>query len=77
MISRVTDHMRKLRDHAGDAFTTVLANDNYDPAQPPSEHSHWVTLPPPDTALDFCLFTGDVADPQRPGATIRTNWRRA
>ncbi|MEZ4616391.1 MAG: YvcK family protein [Caldilineaceae bacterium] len=42
----VSDHMQKLREHAGDAFTTVLANANYDPAQPPYTIGEWVTLPP-------------------------------
>ena len=62
----VADHMRKLREHAGDAFTMVLANDSYDPEHPPSENSQWVTLPLQSEALDFCLFTGDVTDSQQP-----------
>ena len=41
----VSDHMLQLRRHAGDAFTTVLANHNYDALTPPSAVSQWVTLP--------------------------------
>ena len=41
----VIDHMRKLRELAGEAFTTVLANDNIDGSRRPSEHSDWVQLP--------------------------------
>ena len=62
----VAEHMRKLHDHAGDAFPMVLANDNYDQRKPPSRNSQWVTLPPPDDAWDFRLFTGDVVDVERP-----------
>lgn len=62
----VIDHMRKLREHADDAFTTVLANDNYDPQRPPSGNSQWVTLPEPGAVIDFRLYTGDVVDEARP-----------
>ena len=62
----VSDHMRKLRELAGDAFVTVLANDNYDLERPPSIHSQWVTLPPPDQPLPYRLYTGDVIDEKRP-----------
>jgi uncharacterized cofD-like protein len=61
----VADHMRKLRDLTGDAFTTVLANDNYDANQRPSDHSDWVSLPAIGEAIDFRLFTGDVVDDLR------------
>ncbi len=62
----VSDHMRHLRLHAGDAFTTVLANDNY--LQQPADDSatEWVTLPESDEALDYRLFTGDIADDKIP-----------
>lgn len=61
----VTDHMDKLREHAGEAFTTVLANHNYDPTVPPYAIGDWVTLPPsPPTT--YRLFTGDLVDDQRP-----------
>lgn len=62
----VTDHMRQLRLHAGDAFTMVLANDNYDPTQRLSEHSDWVRLPEPGAPLDYELFTGDLIEERRP-----------
>ena len=62
----VADHMRKLREHAGEAFTTVLANDNYDPMVPPSANSQWVALPTAGERVDFRLFTGDVVDELRP-----------
>ncbi len=62
----VSDHMRQLRLHAGDAFTTVLANENYDLNQQLSSSSHWVPLPEPGRTLDYTLYTGDVIDSQRP-----------
>lgn len=62
----VSDHMRHLRLHAGEAFTTVLANDAYDPATPPSLNVQWVTLPAEDEAIDYRLFKADLTDPQRP-----------
>ena len=62
----VSDHMRKLREHADDAFTIVLANDNYDEHSPPSPTTQWVTLPPPGEKLDYMLRTGDVVDTARP-----------
>lgn len=62
----VSDHMRHLRLHAGDAFTAVLANDSY--LQQPTDDSttEWVTLPESDEALDYRLFTGDIADDKIP-----------
>jgi uncharacterized cofD-like protein len=62
----VCDHMRQLRLHAGDAFTMVLANDNYDLNRQLSAMSHWVPLPDSDRPLDYTLFTGDVIDDERP-----------
>jgi uncharacterized cofD-like protein len=62
----VSDHMRQLRNHANEAFTTVLANDNYDPAHPPYQIGDWVTLPTQDEAINYRLFTGDLVDPVRP-----------
>ncbi|MEZ4728831.1 MAG: hypothetical protein R3E79_16990 [Caldilineaceae bacterium] len=61
----MTDHMRQLRYHAGEAFTTVLANDRYNAAQPPYQIGEWVTLPSPTEAIDYRLFTGDVVDEVR------------
>ncbi len=61
----VTEHMRKLREHAGEAFTTVLANDNYDPAVPPYTIGDWVTLPATEPT-QYRLFTGDLVDDSRP-----------
>lgn len=62
----VSDHMQQLYRHAGEAFTTVLANDNYDPAHPPYKIGDWVTLPAPDEVIPYRLFTGDVVDVIRP-----------
>jgi uncharacterized cofD-like protein len=62
----VSDHMRLLRQHAGDAFRTVLANRQYDLATAPSHNAQWVTLPKPDEPYDYRLFTGDVVDPVHP-----------
>jgi uncharacterized cofD-like protein len=62
----VSDHMRHLRLHAGEAFTNVLANDVYDPQHPPGPNVQWVTLPAPDEAIDYQLFSGDLVDRQRP-----------
>lgn len=61
----VTDHMDKLREHAGSAFTTVLANETYDPATPPYTIGDWVTLPP-TAPTTYQLFTGDLVDDIRP-----------
>lgn len=62
----VSDHMAQLRRHAGEAFTTVLANDNYDPTQPPYTIGDWVTLPHANEAIPYRLFTGDLVDAKRP-----------
>ena len=62
----VSDHMAKLREHAGDVFPNVLANENYDPTQPPSFNSQWVSLPHKGELLSYRLFTGDVVDDARP-----------
>jgi len=62
----VSDHMRHLRLHAGDAFTAVLANDAY--LRHPGDDSgiEWVILPPKDADLDYRLFTGDIVDDAAP-----------
>ena len=62
----VSDHMRQLRYHAGEALTTVLANCNYDSTRPPSVNAQWVLLPPADEVHDYQLFTGDVVDTTQP-----------
>lgn len=62
----VADHMRKLQEHAGDAFPAVLANDHYDLSRQPSKQCDWVTLPAEGEATAFRLFTGDIADQHRP-----------
>lgn len=58
----VSDHMRHLRLHAQDAFTTVLANDAYRNHPADDTRIEWVTLPPEDEVLDYRLFTGDIVD---------------
>lgn len=64
----VSEHMRQLRAHVGEAFTTVLANDNFGlPLETSSPFvGNWVTLPAPDETLNYRLFTGDLVDTQRP-----------
>jgi 2-phospho-L-lactate transferase/gluconeogenesis factor (CofD/UPF0052 family) len=62
----VSDHMKHLRLHADDAFTTVLANDTYDPKVPPSAGVQWVTLPRADEEFDYQLFTADLTESARP-----------
>jgi 2-phospho-L-lactate transferase/gluconeogenesis factor (CofD/UPF0052 family) len=62
----VSDHMRQLRLHAGEAFPAVLANAQYNPTVPPSHNAQWVTLPAPEERLDYQLFTGDVVDANHP-----------
>jgi uncharacterized cofD-like protein len=62
----VSDHMHFLRQHAGDAFRMVLANQQYDPATVPSHNAQWVTLPKADEPLGYQLFTGNVVDPVHP-----------
>jgi uncharacterized cofD-like protein len=62
----VSEHVHQLREHGGDAFNVVLANSNYDPAQPPSSYGQWVTLPAANEMIDYQLVTGDVVDDQLP-----------
>jgi uncharacterized cofD-like protein len=64
----VSEHMRQLRAHAGEAFTTVLANDNFSYALETDSPfvGDWVTLPVPSEKHPYRLFTGDLADNQRP-----------
>ena len=62
----VSDHMRQLQQHGGEAFTTVLANANYDPTHPPYAIGQWVTLPAVDETIAYRLFTGDLVDSKRP-----------
>ncbi|RME53288.1 MAG: YvcK family protein, partial [Caldilineae bacterium] len=62
----VSDHMRQLRAHAGDAFTTVLASNSYLHRPPPAPDVDWVRLPEPGEAIDYRLFTGDLTDDRRP-----------
>ncbi|NJN82214.1 MAG: hypothetical protein HC802_08000 [Caldilineaceae bacterium] len=58
--------MDQLRQHAGEAFSTVLANDNYDPQRPPSGNAQWVELPDRGEAVEYRLFTGDLIDNHHP-----------
>lgn len=62
----VVDYVNQLRKHAGDAFTTVLANDNYHPDLQPSSTSSWVELPESGQRLDFTLYTGDLINEDAP-----------
>lgn len=62
----VTDYMEQLHKHAGDAFTTVLANDNYHPHIQPSSASSWVELPKPGQPTDFTLYTEDLINEESP-----------
>lgn len=64
----VDDHMQQLRRHVGDAFTTVLANDNFAHKLETTSPfvGDWVHLPQLREAQDYQLFTGDLTDQQRP-----------
>ncbi len=62
----VSDHMRHLRLHAGDAFNVALANHRFTPPQPPPPTLEWVALPEEDEPLDYQLFTADLIDEERP-----------
>lgn len=64
----VSAHMAQLAAHVGDAFTTVLANDNFDyPLVTDSPFvGDWVRLPAADEPLPYRLFTGDLAESARP-----------
>lgn len=62
----VSDHMRHLRLHADDAFTTVIANDAYLDRMAESDDTEWVKLPPADEEPDYRLFTGDLVDDSTP-----------
>lgn len=62
----VLDHMVKLRQHAGDAFTMALANSNYNPETRPAHNARWVALPDTQDDGDFRIFVGDVVDAERP-----------
>ncbi len=63
----VSDHMHQLEIHTGEAFQTVLANDNFDTDE---YNVEWVQ--PPDSAaasspdLGYQLYTGDLVDAERP-----------
>lgn len=59
----VSDHMRQLRLHTGNAFETVLANDNFDSDNDAIE---WVYPPSEDEAHEYHLYTGDLVDSERP-----------
>ena len=62
----VSDHMRHLRLHGGDAFTTVLANRRYDETHPPYAGGEWVKLPKAGDPVDYQLFTGDLVSDALP-----------
>ena len=62
----VTDHMKQLRSHVGDAFGATLANSNYDSSDAPSFNADWVRLPPEDEQTDYLLYTGDLIERERP-----------
>lgn len=62
----VSDHMRQLRYHAGEAFPAVLANNNYDQTTAPSPNSQWVLLPGEHETIPYQLYTADVVDTAQP-----------
>ncbi|MEM7130662.1 MAG: gluconeogenesis factor YvcK family protein [Chloroflexota bacterium] len=73
----VSEHMLQLYRHAGQAFTAVLANDNYNLDTVPSPTSQWVTLPRNhapgpisdtirSTPIQYHLFTGDLVSDTNP-----------
>jgi uncharacterized cofD-like protein len=55
----VSDHMRHLRLHTGQAFQAVLANDNLDS---PIFAGEWVLPPAAEEEIDYVLYTGDLVD---------------
>ena len=54
------------RLHAGDAFTTVLANRVPENVATPYPGGHWVALPRSGETVDYRLFTGDLVDRHLP-----------
>jgi uncharacterized cofD-like protein len=62
----VSDHIMRLRDHVGDAFSVALANSNYDANAAPSFNADWVRLPAQEEDIDYQLFTGDLVEHERP-----------
>ncbi len=62
----VSEHMRQLNRHVGNAFTAVLANDNYLSHIERPFYGDWVRLPAADEEYDYRLFTGDLVDPTYP-----------
>lgn len=61
----VEAHIRALRSHVGDLFTTVLANDHLVASTGENAHLEPVALPG-QTPDDYTLLTGDVIDLERP-----------
>ncbi|MCB9139560.1 MAG: YvcK family protein [Caldilineaceae bacterium] len=62
----VSDHMRHMRLHAGNIFTTVLANNAYDSERPPYPGGQWVTLPGAEEPLAYRLFSADLISERFP-----------
>lgn len=61
----VDAHVRALRQHVGDLFTVVLANDHILPSQGEMARLEPVALPTEQPA-DYTLLTADVVDEERP-----------
>lgn len=61
----VDAHVRALRQHVGDLFTTVLANDHILPSQGEMARLEPVALPTGQTK-GYTLLTADVVDEERP-----------
>lgn len=61
----VAAHMHHLRMHAENAFTTVLANDNFSAAKIPAGQQ-WLQLPEAGTDLPFRLFSADLINDENP-----------
>lgn len=62
----VSEHMRQLRLHAGDAFPAVLANDHFPEGAHLPPGVDWVRVPPHPADLSYRLFTADLVDIARP-----------
>ncbi len=61
----VDAHARALRQHVGDLFTVVLANDHLLPSQGEMAHLEPVALPT-EQPTEYTLLSADVIDEERP-----------
>ncbi len=62
----VSEHMRHLQRHVGDAFSAVLANDHFPDQAVLPPGIQWVRPPEERRSLPYRLFTADLVDPAHP-----------